>query len=109
MKNFLQPGDTLDLIAPGGGVVSGAGVLIGSLFTVATATRAAGEVFAGKKKGVFTLPKLVTDVMAAGAKVNWNDTNDEWQLATTDLDDAAALMTGTLDTSANSATDPASV
>lgn len=93
MKNFLQPGDTLDLIAPAGGVVSGDAVLVGtSLLVVATATRAATEIFAGKKKGVFTLPKLVTDVMAEGGKVNWNNGNKEFQNATTTLDNAATVV-----------------
>jgi predicted RecA/RadA family phage recombinase len=92
MKNFIQPGDTLDLIAPTGGVVSGEGYLIGSIFAVAFATKAATETFAGKVEGVFEMDKLTTDVVAAGDKLNWNDTNKEWQKATSDLDNAATAV-----------------
>ena len=91
MKNFLQPGNSLDLIAPTGGVVSGEPVLIGSILAVPVATKAQTEVFAGQVEGVFELAKLTADVWTAGAKVNWNDTNDEFQLATSDLDDAATV------------------
>ncbi|KKL79884.1 hypothetical protein LCGC14_2010330, partial [marine sediment metagenome] len=34
-KNFIQPGDTLTVTAPAGGVVSGGAVEIGKLFGVA--------------------------------------------------------------------------
>lgn len=60
MKNFVQPGANLDLIAPAGGVTSGAGVLIGSIFAVATVSAAAGAEFVGATEGVF-------DLLAEGA------------------------------------------
>ena len=93
MKNFSKPGDSLDLIAPSGGVVSGLAYIIGaSIFAVAVATKAATETFAGIVEGVVTLPKLTTDVVAAGDKLNWNDTNDELQKATSDLDGVATAV-----------------
>ncbi len=92
MKNFLQPGNSLDLIAPTGGVVSGAPVLIGtSILAVPVATKAQTEVFAGQVEGVFSLAKLSSDVMVTGNKVNWNDSNKEFQNATSTLDDAATI------------------
>lgn len=92
MKNFLQPGNILDLIAPSGGVVSGVPVLIGSILAVPVASVAQGEVFAGAVEGVFTLPKLTANTWAVGIKVNWNDTNGEFQIATSDLDNAATVV-----------------
>lgn len=92
MKNFLQPGNILDLIAPSGGVVSGAPVLIGSILAVPVASAAEDEVFAGAVEGVFTLAKLAANTWATGDKVNWNDSNKEFQLATSDLDNAATVV-----------------
>lgn len=93
MKNFLQQGDSLDLIAPAGGVVSGNAILVGaSILAVAVASRAATEIFAGQVEGVFTLPKKTADVFAAGAKANWNNTTKEFQILTTDLDASATVV-----------------
>lgn len=77
MKNFVQPGETLDLIAPSGGVTSGLGYLIGALFVVAAVTAAEGEDFAGARTGVFDLDATThasTQAFAAGDPVYWNDT-----------------------------------
>lgn len=93
MKNFLQPGNILDLIAPSGGVVSGVAYLLGaSILAVAQSSEAEGDTFAGLVEGVVSLPKLSTDNMVVGAKVNWNDTNGELQLATSDLDNCATVV-----------------
>ena len=93
MKNFVQPGKNLDLIAPSGGVVSGVGYLIGvSILAFAVETKAATETFVGAVEGVIDAPKLTTDVIAAGAKLNWNDTNKEFQAATSDLDGCATAI-----------------
>ena len=56
MKNFVQPGDALDLTAPAGGVVAGMMYLIGAIVCVAATTVAAGEPFAGWTEGVYDLP-----------------------------------------------------
>lgn len=93
MKNFKHDGEIVELTAPAGGVVSGQAYLFGtSLLVVAQASVAAGETFAGLRKGAVTLPKLTTDVMAVGNKVNWNDTNEELQNATSDLDNCATIV-----------------
>ncbi len=76
MKTFIQPGETLDLIAPSGGVVSGLGYLIGGLFVIASVTAAEGAPFAGVRVGVHSLAATThaTDqAFAAGDKVYWND------------------------------------
>lgn len=73
-KNYVQPGDVLDLIAPSGGVVSGQAYVIGALFVIALGTAAAGEAFRGKTCGVFDLAKAATVTPTQGAVAYWNNT-----------------------------------
>lgn len=75
MKNYVQHGDTLDLTAPAGGVLSGSANLIGALFCVAMTDAAEGEKFAGRLTGVFTLPKASAQAWAEGAALYWDGTN----------------------------------
>lgn len=78
MKNFVQPGDIVDLPAPSGGVVSGTPYLIGALFGVAQVSADEGETFAFARKGVFSaLPKethATDQPWAIGDPLYWNDT-----------------------------------
>lgn len=78
MKNFLTIGETIDLVAPSGGVVSGTPYLIGALFGVAVITAAENEVFGLKRQGVFDeLPKeahATDQAWAAGDLLYWDDT-----------------------------------
>lgn len=71
MKNFVQPGDVLTVIAPAD-VASGDLVLVGSLFGIATASAKAGaelEVTAG---GVYDLPKVSAQAWTQGAALYWD-------------------------------------
>lgn len=72
MRNFIQPGRTLTLIAPTGGVVAGTPVKIGAFFVVPVATAAEGEEFAGEREGVFELSKTSAQAWSAGDRVYWN-------------------------------------
>jgi predicted RecA/RadA family phage recombinase len=92
MKNYIQPGDAIDVAAPVGGVVSGRGVMIGSLFGISSVTAAAAEMVSIDVEGVFSVAKLSTDVMAVGAKVNWNDTTKQLQNAAGDLAAVATVV-----------------
>ncbi|WP_240636165.1 DUF2190 family protein [Caldimonas tepidiphila] len=74
MKNFIQSGLTMALIAPYA-VAAGAGMLVGSLFAVAATTAANGAEVEGHTVGVFELTALATDTGAVGAKVYWDNTN----------------------------------
>ena len=65
-KNFIQPGDTLTVTAPAGGVTSGDAVEINSLFGVAAFDAVAGDPVEVTVAGVFDLPKVSTDVVAVG-------------------------------------------
>ncbi|TCR69698.1 DUF2190 family protein [Bosea sp. BK604] len=77
MKNYVQPGDAIDFVAPSGGVVGGAGFLLGTLFGVVARSAAQGEttVLNCKPGDVFRLPKAATITPAPGAILYWDDTN----------------------------------
>lgn len=74
MKNYVQPGDVLTLIAPSGGVVSGTPYLIGTIFAIAAYSAAAGAEFEGKVCGVFDVPKVSAQAWTQGATIYWDDT-----------------------------------
>lgn len=74
MKNFIQKGDTLILTAPAGGVSSGDGVLVGSLFGIAAGDAAENDNVEVRTTGVFELPKAA-GAITQGAKVYWNAAN----------------------------------
>lgn len=75
MKNFIQPGNAIDVAAPADGVTSGNVVVIGSLVGVASSTVAEGVTFALQTEGVFRLGKTSALVIAVGDKVYWDATN----------------------------------
>lgn len=83
MRNYIQPGNTITLTAPAGGVVAGGGYKIGQIFVVAVTDAAAGDPFEGMTEGVFDLPKNTAQALTEGALVYWDDTNDEVTTTTT--------------------------
>ena len=72
METFVQRGDAVEFTAPGGGVVSGTGVLIGSLFVVPTVNAAAGEKFVGLVTGVVIHAKVSAQAWTEGQRLYWN-------------------------------------
>lgn len=74
MKNYLQPGDVVDLPAPVGGCVSGGAYLIGSMFVVAVNTAAAAEIAAFRRRGAYTLDKATGETWAVGDAIYWDNT-----------------------------------
>ena len=74
MNNYIQPGDVVTLTAPYA-VASGAGMLVGSLFAVATSAAANGAKVEAKTTGVCDLAALSTDTATVGAKLYWDNTN----------------------------------
>lgn len=93
MKTYVKPGKHISFTASGSSYASGVGVLLGAaLFGVALGDVADGEDGEIVTEGVVEIAKLSTDNMALGAKVNWNDTNGEVQLATSDLDGVGTVV-----------------
>ncbi len=93
MKNFVQKGDVLDLSIPDGRL-SGQGVLVGSIYGIAAESNESGSaaIRAVAVEGVVEVAKLAADNMSVGDKVNWNDSNLEVQLATSDLDNVGTVV-----------------
>ena len=73
MKNYIQPGNTLTLTAPYA-VASGDGLLVGSIFGVASGTAAVGESVEAALTGVYDLKKVASQAWAAGDKIYWDNT-----------------------------------
>lgn len=73
MKNFVQNGDNLTLPAPAD-TVSGAGVLVGSIFGVAAISALSGTNIDLVTKGVFSMPKVSALAIQIGDKVYWDNT-----------------------------------
>ncbi|MAY89483.1 MAG: hypothetical protein CML02_22545 [Pseudooceanicola sp.] len=74
MKNYVQPGNTVTLTAPYV-VTSGDGLLVGSIFGIASADTALNDPVETALTGVFDLTKVGSQAWTVGAKVYWDDTN----------------------------------
>ncbi len=80
MKNFVQNGEILEVVAPYE-VQSGGGVKVGSIFGFAVTYAAAGETVDIKRHGVFDHAKLPAQAWTQGAPIYWDDATK--QLTTT--------------------------
>lgn len=75
-RSYIQPGDVLNaLVAPGGGVTAGTGVLISNQFVIPQTTAAATFTFDGYVTGVHSHAKIGSQAWAVGDVVYWDDTN----------------------------------
>lgn len=74
MKNFIQPGEEVTLTAPYT-VVSGGGLLVGSIFGVASNDALSGASVEARLEGVFQLAKLSSEVWTQGQLIYWDNTN----------------------------------
>ena len=72
MRNYIQPGRTLTLVAPYD-VLSGAGLLVGSIFGIANCAATSGTAVETDVVGVFELPKVSAQAWTQGAKLYWDD------------------------------------
>jgi predicted RecA/RadA family phage recombinase len=73
MKNFLQEGDVIRATAPYA-VLSGVGMLVGSLFGVTQAAAAISTPVDIAVEGVFVLAKATGAAWTEGARIYWDDT-----------------------------------
>lgn len=76
MRNYVGSGDRVTLTAPAGGVVTGVGYVIGTMFVVAADSEPVGQPFAGIRNGIVSLPKPA-GVIAEGARLWWNNTTKQ--------------------------------
>lgn len=72
MKNFVAEGKTLTLTAPYA-LTSGQGVLVGSIFGVATGDAAISTEVEAITEGVFTLTKATGAAWTVGALIYWDN------------------------------------
>ena len=72
MRNYVQPGGTLTLTAPYA-VASGDGLLVGSIFGVASGAAAIGNAVEASTEGVYELAKVGAQAWTAGAAIHWDD------------------------------------
>jgi predicted RecA/RadA family phage recombinase len=73
MKNFIQNGHMITVLAPAGGVVSGQGVIVGGLFGIAATTAPEAANVEIATTGVYDLSKAPATVLALGDRVAWDD------------------------------------
>jgi predicted RecA/RadA family phage recombinase len=90
MQNFIKPGDVVTVPAPAE-VVSGQGVLVGSLFGVAQHDAESAADVELVLRGVFDMPKADEQAWTVGVRIYWDDTEGE---CTTDSDEAANKLIG---------------
>lgn len=72
MKNYIQRGENIT-VAAAEDATSGGGVLLGSLFGVASGDAAVGESLVLVTAGVFDMPKVATDDISVGEPIFWDD------------------------------------
>lgn len=87
-KNYIEPGDQIDAIAPTGGVVSGNIYKFSGIVGVALSSAEEGEPFALKIRGAFKLPLTGGKAATFGARVYMAAANTTLKLApaTSDLE-----------------------
>lgn len=76
-KNFVQPGDVIEVVAPANHS-SGDGVKVGTfIFGVAQHDALSGEPLSLGIEGVYSLPKIAGLVVAEGDRLGWDEGNAE--------------------------------
>jgi predicted RecA/RadA family phage recombinase len=83
MKNFVQPGHTVTLTAPTGGVKSGDFIVISSLCGVCAFDAAEGENVEVAVTGVYSLPKAAEQI-GQGTAAYWDGTAKNVTVTSTD-------------------------
>jgi predicted RecA/RadA family phage recombinase len=73
MRNYIQPGHAITLVAPYD-VVSGSGLLVGAIFGVASHDALSGAEVETQLTGVIDLAKTASQAWTAGVKVYWDNT-----------------------------------
>ncbi len=72
MKNFSQEGETITLMAPYA-LTSGQGVLVGSVFGVASNDAVISTEVEAVTRGIFSLAKATAQAWTIGALIYWDN------------------------------------
>jgi predicted RecA/RadA family phage recombinase len=83
MKNFIQRGDTVTLVAPYALASSGLGVKVGSIVGVCVAAASSGADVEVALVGVFDVKKTSAQAWTVGALVYWDDSAKEFTTTST--------------------------
>lgn len=70
MRNFIQAGETIEIVAPAN-VAAGVGVLAGNLFGVALHGASSGQLVQLRTEGVVDIAKAAGVVVTLGARLFW--------------------------------------
>lgn len=99
MKNFIQPGEEITLVAPYA-LTSGQGLLVGSIFGVASNDAAISTNVEARLEGVFLLTKATAQAWTQGALIYWDNAarNCTTTVATNKLIGVATAAALTADT-----------
>jgi predicted RecA/RadA family phage recombinase len=73
MRTHIQPGHTITLAAPHD-VVSGDGLLVGSIFGIATHDAFTGAEVETQLTGVVEIAKAASQAWTVGARIHWDNT-----------------------------------
>lgn len=93
MRNYVQRGDTVTLIAPAA-LASGEPFAVGAIFGVASGAAGSGAEVEAARVGVFDLPKVTGTGWSAGDRLYWDATAKKITTVETDnLFIGAALAT----------------
>lgn len=74
MKTYIQNGHVITVPTPAGGIASGDGLIVGSVFGIAAYSAAEGDPLELATTGIYKLPKATAAVLTVGARVAWDNT-----------------------------------
>lgn len=83
-QTYIQPGHTLTLIAPTGGVTKGVPVVIGTKVVIPHVTAAEGAAFEASISGVHKITKAGSQAWGGLVAVYWDATNSVFTTTATD-------------------------
>ncbi|WP_226628418.1 DUF2190 family protein [Alloyangia pacifica] len=83
MKNYIQPGANLTVVAPYARV-AGEAMLVGALVGIAQEAVAQGDEVVMVRTGVFEVAKTSAQAWTAGAPIYWDDTAKVFTTVATD-------------------------
>ncbi|WP_057093055.1 DUF2190 family protein [Comamonas thiooxydans] len=74
MRNYVQPGNVIEVAAAAAAVAPGQVVVIGAILAIANGSAAAGESYNATRGGVFELPKVGGAAFTQGQPLYWDAT-----------------------------------